>query len=106
MAENKVPSTDLKAIKERIKNALENNPKKKGESTPDYRMRLNNKFPSLVQSIQKLSMPQKAAVHDTKMSMSIFGATPGYPARGGNKMYGGKMKKNYAKGSVVRGANY
>tara|TARA_R100001086_G_scaffold52056_2_gene23220 strand:- start:1111 stop:1476 length:366 start_codon:yes stop_codon:yes gene_type:complete len=104
---------NLKELKKEAEKILEDTPQAPAESTKHYEKRLKDKYPSLAAKIRKLSMAQKGAMWKDEYPWSRFGATPGYPAKGGtppkgSKEFfkgGGKIKKNYSKGGGMVGNN-
>ena len=124
---------DLKELKTEVRKARDTIAKGRPKGVyiyADYEKdQLEEKYPSLLEQISKLSKSQKQAAGFTFLSgfpHAKYGAVPGYPAKGGkgtkffssppltweerekrrNKRGGGKIKKNYAKGGGVRPTSY
>ena len=74
---------DLKELKARIDEALEETPQKEGESRTDWDKRLNKKYSSLNKEVKKLSLSQKLAMWDNMEPWVKAGTTLGYPGKPG-----------------------
>ena len=72
---------DLKELKARIDEALEETPQKEGESRADWDKRLNKKYSSLNKEVKKLSLSAKDAMWGELVPLLAFGATLGYPGK-------------------------